>query len=281
MFPAKKTIGLFLIFVTSFAMGSPSWAAPGDQHGSDQGGDTPNVIGYQPIPNSALPGASGNVVPADSDQPRRTQQLPETYDFTTWFVGKGPYTLGRDDVIRIQVRNQPDFSGDFVVGPTGAIQYNYLGDVSVLGLTKNEVQEVITKLLEPYVRVPEVLVTIVGYNSKVVYVLGEVARPGKYIMRGDTIKLREAIVAAGLPTFFAAQRRTHVVKPDIKKPKVRKVDLYKVLYQGKLEQDIDIYPGEIVVVPSTFLSGINRFLGQLLSPATSAQTARSLATGGF
>ena len=179
------------------------------------------------------------------------------------------------------MRNQPEFSGDFVVGPNGAIQYNYLGDISVLGLNKNEVQEVITKLLEPFVRVPEVLVTIVGYNSKVVYVLGEVARPGKYIMRGDTIKLREAIVAAGLPTFFAAQRRTHVIKPDIKKPKVRKVDLYKVLYEGKLQQDIDIYPGEIVVIPSTFLSGINRFLGQLLSPATSAQAARQIYTGGI
>ena len=197
---------------------------------------------------------------------QRLKDQPEVYDFTTWFVGKGPYTLGRDDVIRIEVRNQPEFSGDFTVGPTGKIQYNYLGDVHVAGLTKTELQEILTQLLETYVRVPEVLVTITGYNSKVVYVLGEVNRPGKYIMRGDSIKLREAIIAAGLPTFFAAMGRTHVIQPDVKHPRVRRVNLAKILYKGMLKEDLDIYPGEIIVVPSTVLSSINRFLGQLLSP---------------
>ena len=277
----KKAICLFLAGLYISLVPQPTWAAPNASRSSGSQSETSeNIIGYQPIPNSALPGAQEPGTPAQARR-QATREMPEAYEFNTWFVGKGPYTLGRDDVIRIQVRSQPEFSGDFVVGPNGAVQYNYLGDVSVLGLTKNEVQEVVTKLLEPFVRVPEVLVTIVGYNSKIVYVLGEVERPGKYIMRGDTIKLREAIIAAGLPTFFAAQRRTHVIKPDVKKPKVRKVDLYKVLYEGKLQNDIDVYPGEIVVVPSTFLSGINRFLGQLLSPATSAQTARQLYTGGI
>src|SRR3989338_2250469 len=99
---------------------------------------------------------------------QRLREQPEVYDFTTWFIGKGPYTLGRDDVIRIEVRNQPEFSGEFTVGPTGKIQYNYLGDVHVAGLTKTEMEEILTQMLGMYVRVPEVLVTITGYNSKVV-----------------------------------------------------------------------------------------------------------------
>ena len=99
--------------------------------------------------------------PIDSFEQRLKEQ-PEVYDFTTWFVGKGPYTLGRDDGIRIQVRNQPEFSGDFAVGPTGKIQYNYLGDIYVADLTKTELQEILTKLLEPYVRIPEVVVTIIA-----------------------------------------------------------------------------------------------------------------------
>jgi polysaccharide export outer membrane protein len=252
-----------------------------------------NIIGYQPIPNSALPDVTMVVVPASSygnpespavplGQPSTAAAQPPTgdnqapYDYTTWLVGDGPYTLGRDDVIHIQVRNQPEFSGAFGISSTGAIQYSYLGDIPVVGMTKQEVEQVIAKLLERYVRIPAVTVTIVGYNSKAVYVIGEVGRPGKYIMRGDMLKLREAIIAAGLPTGSAAMWRTHVIKPDLEKPRIRKVNLKKILYKGKLKDDIDLYPGEIVVVPSTFLSAANRFLSQLLSPITRTATAVAL-----
>ncbi len=274
----------------------PCWAAnnaddpssydPGPQPTSGSVAPSASVIGYQPIPNSALVTIGpGQVVPAGGPlqqpggpaaSPRAGPQRQQVYNYTTWFVGQGPYTLGRDDAIRIQVRNQPEFSGDFVIGPEGEIQYNYLGDIPIAGLTKYEVQQVLERLLERYIRVPNVNVMILAYNSKAVYVIGEVSRPGKYIMRGDVIKLREAIIAAGLPTTTAALGRTHIIKPDLKNPKVRKVNLKRILYKGKLEEDIDLYPGEIIVVPSTVLASVNNFLSQLLNPLTHAATAAAL-----
>ena len=265
----------------------PAWA---DQDGSssyqpisEQPLDQPaapspgTIIGYQPIPNSALPVVSSTAPQGPSGSVTSTTQ--PTYNYTTWLVGQGPYTLGRDDVIRVQVRSQPDFSGDFIVGPDGYIQYNYVGDIPVAGMTKYEVEQVLTKFLERYVRVPDVSVIIVAYNSKAVYVIGEVQRPGKYVMRGDVIKLREAIIAAGLPTPAAALWRTHIVQPDLKDPKVRKVNLKTILYRGKLRDDLDLYPGEIVVVPSTVLTSVNRFLSQLLNPITRAASAAALGVG--
>ncbi len=260
----------------------------------DSQGGSGSIIGYQPIPNSALPGAQ--TAQASQSQPMQMAispgyaQMPVQpmapmqggrggYNYTTYLVGNGPYTLGRDDIINVDVRNQPDFTGDFVIGPDGAIQYHYIGDVPVLGMTKYEVQQVIGKLLERYIRVPQVTVTILGYNSKAVYVIGEVNRPGKYIMRGDVIKLREAIVAAGLPTRTAALRRTHIVQPDISNPHVRKIDLKKILYKGNLKDDIDLYPGEIIVVPSTVLSAVNNFLSDLLNPITRAASAAAIGAG--
>ena len=268
------------------------------------------VIGYQPIPNSELPNysatqsqgvmAQGAMAPSTQSSadmtlaqapqmapggmmqpmgPMRSGPRGTVYDYTMWLVGQGPYTLGRDDIIRIIVRNQPDFSGDFVVGPDGSIQYNYLGDIPVLGMTKYEVQQVLGKLLERYIRVPQVTVTIMGYNSKAVYVIGEVNRPGKYIMRGDVIKLREAIVAAGLPTRTAALWRTHIIKPDIENPRVRKVNLKKILYGGKLQEDVDLDPGEIIVVPSTVLHAVNNFLSDLLNPITRAAATAAIGAG--
>lgn len=234
------------------------------------------VIGYQPIPNSTLGLPSVTGVSPQASAPGPTQ-LPLVY--LTGVGGDGFYTLGRDDVIRVEVRNQPEFSGDFIVGFDGRIQYNYLGDLPVAGLTKHEVQQVLEKLLEQYVRVPVVTVMIIAYNSKVIYVIGEVNRPGKYIMRGDTIKLRDAILAAGLPTRHAALSRTHVIKPDLENPLVRKINLKTILYKGKLAEDINLSPSEIVVVPSTVLSSINRFLGDLLNPITRTAAAAALGVG--
>ncbi len=300
------SVSLALMWLATTPLCLAAQGGRGDEVGSA-------VIGYQPIPNSELPNyaasqsypaaqAQGMMAPSMQSPAEMTlAQAPQmspmaggpmqpavplrsgprsgAYDYTVWLVGQGPYTLGRDDIIRIVVRNQPDFTGDFVVGPDGSIQYNYIGDIPVLSMTKYEVQQVLTKLLERYIRVPQVTVTIMGYNSKAVYVIGEVNRPGKYIMRGDVIKLREAIVAAGLPTRTAALWRTHIIKPDIDNPRVRKVNLKKILYGGKLQEDVDLDPGEIVVVPSTVLHAVNNFLSDLLNPVTRAAATAAIGAG--
>src|SRR3989338_3486019 len=142
--------------------GPASYAPIADQPYSVQpaspASSTGNIIGYQPIPNSALPDvtmasaptqaygnpqapavASGQPSAAAAQPPSGENQAP--YDYTTWLVGDGPYTLGRDDVIHIAVRNQPEFSGSFVITSTGAIQYSYLGDIPIAGMTKQERSE--------------------------------------------------------------------------------------------------------------------------------------------
>lgn len=240
-----------------------------------------NIIGYRPISNDMLPGLSNPAIGATSSsalpgQEAKTagqafrgkgqSQLPAAY--LTGILGDGPYTLGRDDLISIQVRGQQEFSGNFAIGFDGRIQYNYIGDIPIAGLTKYEVEQVLEKLLKKYIRVPSVSVKILAYNSKVIYVIGEVGRPGKFIMRGDAIKLREAILAAGLPNRRAALSRVHVIKPDIDNPRVRVINMKRILYKGKLKDDIDLHPGEIVVVPSTVMSKVNDFLGTLLNPVS-------------
>ncbi|MBI2094132.1 MAG: polysaccharide biosynthesis/export family protein [Candidatus Omnitrophica bacterium] len=282
------TMGLLFGFAAA-ALSDDQSESTGNYYGTSTGysgmeaSPSGGIIGYQPIPNSAL-GIQTQGQPQQVAMTHRGQQNgfpndPQVYDYTMWFVGQGHYTLGRDDMVRINIRNQPEFSGDFVVGPDGKIQYNYIGDLPVAGLTKHELQQVLEKILAEYIRVPMVTVTIIAYNSKAVYVIGEVNRPGKYIMRGDVIKLREAIIAAGLPTGTAALRRTHVIKPDLKKPRVRKINLKKILYKGKLKEDIDLYPGEIIVVPSTVLASINNFLSQLLNPITRATAVAAIGAG--
>lgn len=192
---------------------------------------------------------------------------------------EGPYTLGRGDVIRLLVRGQPEFSGDFVIGPDGKIQYSYLGDLPAAGKTKEQLKEYLTEQLSQYVRVPEVSITITGYHSKAVYILGGVAAPGKYFMSGDTIRLRDAIFGAGLPTRQASYRRVYVIKPSIEKPTYQVLNLYNVLYKGVLEDNIELKPGDLVVVPTTVLSETSFLLSTVLGPVFQAAVAADIASG--
>ena len=215
-------------------------------------------VTYAQIPVESLPGAV-------------SEQRP--------LIGKGkPYTLGKADVVEISVRNQPEFSGTFEIGPDGKIQYSFIGDIHTEGLTKEELSRIIEDRLQKYVKTPEVSVAISAYRSKVVYILGEVGRPGKYPLRGDSISLREAIVEAGLPTRAAALRRIYIVKSDIENPDYKKIDLYKLLYKGITKDNVDLVSGDIVVVPSTVPSEINRALTTLLSPVIRAREADVLRT---
>jgi len=187
-----------------------------------------------------------------------------------------PYTLGINDVVEIEVRNQPEFSGQYVVGPDGNIQYAYIGDVKAEGLTKYELKDIISEKLERYVRGAEITVRILAYRSKFIYMLGELGAPGKYPMKGDRVDLREAIFAAGLPTRAAAVRRVHVITPSKNKPTFRKVDIYKLLYQGKMKWNVDLAPGDVVVVPTTIPSELNRALSNLLSPFSQAASSAAI-----
>ena len=237
----------------------------------------PGVVAYKPIPDSMLPVTMATAAVAATSPAHETTNIPNLTNLGGPTFSLGPYTLGRDDVIHIAVQGQPDFTGTYVIGPDGTIQYSFIGDVKADGLTKDELAQVLTQQLKRYVRLPSVQVTILGFNSKAIYILGRVARPGKYAMRGDSVKIRDAVIAAGLVIRHAKLRQVHIVKSDPTNPSYRIIDLQKVLYKGRMQENVGLVNGDIVVVPTTIWGGINDFLSELISPAGHASSVAALA----
>jgi len=193
------------------------------------------------------------------------------------------YTLGPEDVVEILVMRHPEFSGTYPINQEGKLQYKFVGDIDVTGLTKQQLEEKIKDIISAYVISPEVSVTITEYKSKVFYVIGEVTAPGKYYMRSEAIPIREAVFQAGLPTQAAAMRKTQIITPDKEgNAKIRNVDLYSVLYGGNLKKNINLYPGDVLYIPSTVMAKIIRVInpvattvGVASSPAESASTGKA------
>lgn len=182
----------------------------------------------------------------------------------------GDYTLGVDDVLTIIVRNQPDFSGRFVVDPNGNIQYNFVGDVPAEGKTKEEVKVMISEELKKFIRYPEVAVMISEYKSKNVYVFGYVNRPGKYAMKGNRITLKEAIVAAGLPREDGSLQRVYVVRPseftENGEAAKKKVNLKDLLQKGDSAEDFILEPGDTVIVHQRYFDRFVNAFSRLVGP---------------
>lgn len=191
------------------------------------------------------------------------------------------YTVGKTDVIEIQVMRHPEVSGQFVVNNEGNIQYQFVGDIKVDGLTKDAIKDVLVEKLSTYIISPEVTVKIVGYNSKIVYVVGEVGNPGKIYMQGDAITVREALVQAGLPLLSAKTGDGRLITPSADgHPKVQKVNVQKLLYEGDLRENLVMNPGDTLYIPPTFLAKTMRVLQPIAAPiGTAAGTGRTVMTG--
>lgn len=203
-----------------------------------------------------------------SDSTELSAEKPEPLTkMASAFVDPIKYTLGPDDVIEISVMRHPEFSGVYPVNLEGKIQYKFVGDIEVSGLNKKELERKIQDAISSFVLSPAVTVTIIEYKSKVIYVLGEVGAPGKYIMRSDSIPVREAVVNAGLPTLAAAMRRCRIITPAKNNKAITKVvDLYSILYGGNLKENIDMHAGDVLYVPSTVMAKIVR----VINPVTAA-----------
>lgn len=199
--------------------------------------------------------------------------VPEPY-----LEGSSQYTLGKTDVIEIVVNRHPEVSGQFIINNEGKIQYEFVGDILVEGLKKEEVKNKLTELLSVYIVAPEVTVKIIGYNSKIVYVVGEVAQPGKIFMRGDTITVREALIEAGLPLLSGVTKKSKLITPSENgNPLRKKVNVYALLYDGDLRENLVMKPGDILYIPPTFLTKAMRAIQPVAGPVgTAAGTGRSV-----
>lgn len=204
------------------------------------------------------------------------QQIPDSGTRDIYLIaGNGSdYTLGPDDRVQIEVRNQPDFSGNFKVDPFGNIQIPFLGDIPAAGHTKFQLQQNLIDSLKAYVHYPEVSVVIAEYRSKAVYIYGYVNHPGKFNMMGDRITVKEAIVAAGLPR-EDAKSEVMIVRPSQYtpdgKPQHKRVNLNKLLMRGESSEDFILQPGDSIVVGQKFfdkfLNTYTRIIGPIFQTA--------------
>jgi len=121
------------------------------------------------------------------------------------------YILSTGDIISISVYDEDDLSFERVtISESRVINYPFLGQLTLTGLSVTELEESIRKgLVEgEYLIRPEVTVAIVQYRS--FYVDGEVNRPGGYPYEPG-LTLRKAVALAGGFTERGSRSRIAII----------------------------------------------------------------------
>src|SRR5262249_45453598 len=159
------------------------------------------------------------------------------------------YVVGEADVLRITVWKGPEISQSSIsVQPDGMISIPLVGVVRVAGMTLAQVEAVLKAKLNRFIDKPEVTVTVVEVRSKTVYLTGEVARPGVYSLPSATNVLQLIVRGGGL-TPFARPKSVIVLRNTNGVQEKLRVNLSKVLHGDAPEQNIQLLPSDIVIVP--------------------------------
>ena len=167
--------------------------------------------------------------------------------------------LGIGDEIKVIVWRKDDLNRTLKISPSGKIFFPLVGEMQAAGLTPNQLRVKITEGLSTHFVNPQVNLEISSYKSRKFYVLGEVQKPGMFMIESSASVI-EAIAMAGGFTVDANLRNVILVRQDPTQIEVRSLNLNALLRKGDLQQNAHLRSHDIVYVIPTTITDISRFM---------------------
>ena len=160
-------------------------------------------------------------------------------------------SLGPGDVFEVRVYGEEDLSGVHRVSGEGSINFPLIGVVQVQRLSPVEVASFLEdKLRAGYLKSPYVTVVVKEYNSKKIFVLGQVSKPGTFPVQGE-MNIIQAITLAGGLTDTA--RKNSVIVTRVQDGEEIRIRVPVERISEGLSPNFLLKPGDIVFVPETML----------------------------
>jgi polysaccharide biosynthesis/export protein len=154
------------------------------------------------------------------------------------------FVIGPDDVLGVVFWRDADMTGDVTVRPDGMITLPLLRDIKAAGLTPDQLREQIQKAASTLIEDPNVSVVVRQINSRNVFIVGQVMRPGGFPVSGQMTVVQLIANAGGLTEF--ADGKAVITRPGVAKP--FEFNYNDVSKGKKLEQNIVLKPGDTVMV---------------------------------
>jgi polysaccharide export outer membrane protein len=158
------------------------------------------------------------------------------------------YVIGPGDVLEISVWKEEALTKLVTVLPDGKIAFPLIGEAVASGWTVAQLKKEIETRLARYVPDPVLSVGVHQMNSLMIYVVGKVNNPGRFVLNTNVDVLQALAMAGGLNS-FAKRGQIKVLRKRDGKTKIFDFDYDDVTEGKKLEQNIQLVRGDVVVVP--------------------------------
>jgi polysaccharide export outer membrane protein len=166
------------------------------------------------------------------------------------------YRIGPGDTLRVVVFNHNDLSGQVPVRPDGFVTIPLVEDVKAAGLTPTQLARELEAKLAEYVRTPKVSVIVENFqgtpDDQIKVVGPGVAEPRTLPYRNNMTVL-DVVIAVGGLTEFAAGNRARILRKENGKMVEIPVRLKDLIEKGKMEYNIEMKPGDVLVIPESRL----------------------------
>jgi polysaccharide export outer membrane protein len=152
------------------------------------------------------------------------------------------YRLVPGDKLRVEVYKDAQLSQSVQVRPDGKITLPLANDIAAAGKTPTELRDAISEALKSYIANPTVTVIVQETVPPVIYVMGEVGKPGAQPLVGR-IDVLQALSAAGGFKDFANTKNIRIR---------RGTEILKFNYNDAIEgsaSPVFLQPGDTIIVP--------------------------------
>lgn len=193
----------------------------------------------QPAPSPQAPAPSFPVAPAGAATPGGPAPAPLPTD----------YVIGVDDILTITFWRDQDMTvPEVVVRPDGKISVPILNEVEAAGLTPEQLRANLTTAAAKFKDDPIVQVVVKQVNSRKVFLMGEVAKPGPYALSSRLTVMQLLSLAGGL-TQWANSEEIRVIRTEGGKETSYRMNYKDVIRGRNLRQNIELKVGDTIVVP--------------------------------
>jgi len=161
--------------------------------------------------------------------------------------------------------------GQHLVRPDGSVSLGSYGSVVVAGHTLRDAKALIEEHLKKFLQSPEVVVNVIGYNSKVYYVIFDFGGAGQQVIRLpvtgndtvlDAISQVNGLTAVSDPRNVWVARSSGLGEAD----QILPVDWYGLTCRGRAESNYQLLPNDRIFVKAYRLTTVDVALARLLSP---------------
>jgi polysaccharide biosynthesis/export protein len=171
------------------------------------------------------------------------------------------YEIEPGDIIELNFPLQMDFNQTLTIAPDGYVSLKGIGDFYAAGKSLPELRQALVTAYSGILHNPIVNVDLKDFQKPYFIINGQVTHPGKYDLR-ENITVTEALAIAGGATDAAKSSQVLLFRrlPGGTMVEVRKLDMRRMYKKGDLTEDVPLKPGDLIFVPQTTLSKIEKFL---------------------